>query len=182
MQVRNRDLVKSPYRNSLVCGLDLVKTLGWRSGLYVGFTATVSREIPQYVCYFYTYGRVKSFLEDKQLCSSNISPIFAGGCAGAMIWVPPLYSIDVIKTRLQSSPVGTYNGFIDCAAKSYKAEGLSFMTRGVSLALTRAFLVHGSIFFSYELCMSLFKGGEDKSIESGEANTEFKRRNSIILN
>ena len=186
MQVRNREKVLAPYSNSLLCAKDLIKTHGLREGLYVGFGATVMREVPQYVLYFFTYARVKTFIEhlsDKPADGSeavdggaarrwvesldlspatlkSFSPIIAGGAAGAMCWMPPLYSIDVIKTRLQSSPKGTYSGFLDCVAKSYKAEGPMVFVRGLSLAFTRAFLVHGSIFFCYENCLSLMRNNE----------------------
>ncbi len=56
----------------------------------------------------------------------------------------------MIKTKIQSAPVGTYSGMADCVLKSYKSEGLSVFYRGMGLAVARAFLVHGSIFFLYE--------------------------------
>ena len=56
----------------------------------------------------------------------------------------------MIKTKIQSAPAGTYSGIVDCAVKSYKFEGPSVFYRGMGLAVARAFLVHGSIFFLYE--------------------------------
>jgi solute carrier family 25 carnitine/acylcarnitine transporter 20/29 len=81
------------------------------------------------------------------LVPANLVPAVAGGVAGSMVWVPPFYSIDVIKTRLQSAPAGTYSGFVDCVKKSVDKEGAGVFVRGMGLAQARAFLVHGSIFF-----------------------------------
>ena len=48
----------------------------------------------------------------------------AGGIAGAASWLPPIFCIDVVKTKMQSAPRGTYKGIIDCARKSFQQEGL----------------------------------------------------------
>jgi len=46
--------------------------------------------------------------------------VLAGGSAGVVQWVVT-YPIDVVKSRIQAFPPGTYKGLIDCAAKSLKA-------------------------------------------------------------
>ena len=61
----------------------------------------------------------------------------AGGTAGCTCWISS-YPADVIKSRLQtdgfsSKPI--YNGTIDCIKKSYKAEGLSWMFKGLGPTL-----------------------------------------------
>lgn len=44
-------------------------------------------------------------------------------------------------------------------AQSYREEGLSVFTRGLGTTLSRAFIVNGVIFASYELCMKALSSG-----------------------
>jgi hypothetical protein len=44
----------------------------------------------------------------------------------------------VIKSRLQSAPNGTYNGFADCVRKTIKADGVGALWKGFSAAMARA--------------------------------------------
>jgi solute carrier family 25 (mitochondrial carnitine/acylcarnitine transporter), member 20/29 len=117
------------------------------------------REIPQYVLYFVVYERSKEALISQKILTPGPASAVAGGLAGTMVWVPPFYSVDVIKTRLQSAKEGTYKGAWDCVVKSYKAEGLGVFFRGMGLAQVRAFLVHGSVFFLYERFLEGMKEG-----------------------
>ena len=64
-------------------------------------------------------------------------------------WVAT-YPLDVIKSRMQAFPPGTYNGFLDCAMKSLRAEGPGVFVRGLEMALLRAFPLHASIFLTCE--------------------------------
>lgn len=48
--------------------------------------------------------------------------------------IPP----DVIKSRLQGAPEGTYKGFLDCAVKTVKADGASALFKGFTPAMLRA--------------------------------------------
>lgn len=47
--------------------------------------------------------------------------------------IPP----DVIKSRLQGSPDGTYKGFIDCAVKTVRADGPKALFKGFAPAMAR---------------------------------------------
>ena len=53
------------------------------------------------------------------------------------IAIPP----DVVKSRIQSSPAGTYKGFIDCTTKLLVNEGPQALFKGLGPALLRAFPV-----------------------------------------
>ena len=155
MQVKTLEGVNSPYSSSLSCARTLVKDLGLIKGLYKGFGSTVIREVPQYVFYFVGYDNLKRTLQTDTSTPSDIVPIIAGGVSGVLIWMPPFYSFDVIKTRLQverfsNGGVPEYKGFWDCVRKSYRREGVGVFWRGAGLAQARAFGVHGSIFFLYE--------------------------------
>ena len=153
MQIRNRDVTKAPHANSLVCAYKLLKTDGLRVGLYAGLLATITREVPQYLFYFIIYDNVREKLEP--YLGTLGAQACAGGTAGVLSWLPPVFSVDVVKTRLQSAPTGTYSGMWDCAKKSYKAEGASVFFRGLNIAVIRAFPLHGTIFVVYETVMRL---------------------------
>ena len=62
--------------------------------------------------------------------------IIAGGTAGVAMWsiaIPP----DVIKSRLQSAPTGTYSGFVDCIRKTIAADGVGALWKGFGPAMLR---------------------------------------------
>lgn len=48
---------------------------------------------------------------------------------------------DVIKSRIQAAPAGTYKGFMDCAGKIVSQEGPQALFKGLGPALLRAFPV-----------------------------------------
>jgi len=62
-------------------------------------------------------------------------------------WLPPLYCVDVMKSRMQSAEPGVYSSLWDCMVKSYRAEGLGVFFRGLPVAMLRAFPLHACIFF-----------------------------------
>lgn len=61
--------------------------------------------------------------------------------AGVAMWsiaIPP----DVIKSKIQASPAGTYKGFLDCGAKIIAQDGIAGVFKGIGPALLRAFPVY----------------------------------------
>lgn len=72
--------------------------------------------------------------------------LWAGGCAGCASWLA-CYPIDVVKTHMQADPHSKYNGFVDCAIKNYKTEGIKFFFRGLNSTLVRAFPMNAATFF-----------------------------------
>jgi solute carrier family 25 carnitine/acylcarnitine transporter 20/29 len=60
------------------------------------------------------------YLEDPLLAQ-----FLAGGTAGTVQWLPPIFWFDVIKSKMQTAPKGHYNGVLDCVKKTYKCEGPS---------------------------------------------------------
>lgn len=72
----------------------------------------------------------------------------AGGIAGTFSWLIS-FPIDVVKSRLQADGIGSvraYNGVIDCIQKSYKSEGIHFLSRGLASTLLRAFPMNAVCF------------------------------------
>lgn len=89
--------------------------------------------------YFVAYEYVKKRLTPagQDPGSLSLSAVtLAGGLAGVTMWtfaIPP----DVIKSRLQGSPDGTYKGFIDCAVKTVRADGPKALFKGFAPAMAR---------------------------------------------
>lgn len=148
MQVRNENKTLAPYKNSAACAVDLVRKYGIFRGLFTGLDTTIAREIPQFLFYFSVYDRARPIVD--RYVDPGLSPVVAGGLAGAVSWLPPTYCIDVIKSRMQSAPEGKYSSIVDCVKKTYNADGPLVFVRGLSFALARATLMHGCIFLGYE--------------------------------
>jgi solute carrier family 25 carnitine/acylcarnitine transporter 20/29 len=69
--------------------------------------------------------------------------------AGVAMWciaIPP----DVIKSRLQSAPAGTYTGASDVLKKILKNEGPAALFKGLGPAMLRAFPANASTFLGFE--------------------------------
>ena len=147
---------KSPYSWSGSCARDLVRTQGIR-GLFQGMGSVLLREVPQFAVYYPWY----EFARRKGLEHGYFSPIvvqaLAGGTAGVVQWLPPFYFFDVIKSRMQTAPIGRYSSITHCARKLFEEEGVMVFFRGLSPALLRAFPLHALIFVFYELTILRLK-------------------------
>lgn len=72
--------------------------------------------------------------------------------AGVAMWtiaIPP----DVLKSRLQSAPAGTYSGLGDCLKKTLKADGPAALFKGLGPAMLRAFPANAATFLGVEYSM-----------------------------
>ena len=96
--------------------------------LYRGLHLTVMREVIALPGYFLPYEYM------------NYHPLIKGGVAGMISWFIS-YPIDVIKTRVQSTPDMT----------TIKAIRMGNMFNGLSFCLARAALVNGFAFWCYEV-------------------------------
>lgn len=103
--------------------------------------------------YFLTYASVKEKLSKPQEGNAKSEApdmkavIIAGGCAGIGMWtvaIPP----DVVKSRLQSAPAGTYKGFADCARSIVRTNGVTGLFKGFAPAMARAFPANAAAFVS----------------------------------
>ncbi|CAM9366106.1 unnamed protein product [Ascophyllum nodosum] len=163
MQVRLGEKHKPPYSWSGACLMDLVRKEGVVMGLFRGHNSTLLRETVQFGIYYPTYATAKKFFipEDPARRSKIPEPILqtiAGGLAGCASWMPPVYTLDVIKTRMQTAAPGTYSGIWDCTAKTWRAEGMGMFSRGLGPSLLRAFPLHGLIFLGYETTLLVLDG------------------------
>jgi len=124
-------------------------------GLYRGWVATCSRQGPGLGIYFATYESIKERLR-KRLERHNSghaqlkASILAGGIAGSLSWAS-IYPIDVIKTRIQTSPLECSTPRMRTMWKILIREGgVKALFRGIGITVFRAFAVNGIIFPVYE--------------------------------
>jgi hypothetical protein len=51
----------------------------------------------------------------------------------------------VLKSRLQSAPTGTYSGIVDCARKTIAVDGVRALWKGFGPAMARVRVPHGDL-------------------------------------
>ncbi len=115
--------------------------------IYKGYLPTLSREVPGFGIYFWTYNK----MDKKITVPDNLKPLktmIIGGLSGAFSWLF-IYPQDVVKTRLQSEDLG-YKTVRECVRDTYKKYGIGFFYKGVHLALVRAFGLHAGVWLGYD--------------------------------
>ncbi|KAI9318704.1 mitochondrial carrier domain-containing protein [Dichotomocladium elegans] len=142
---------EAKYKGPLDVVRQLYKEGGLRS-IFRGTGATLLRDAPGSAAYFVAYELTKKALTPAGSKPEDLSfgaVLFAGGMAGVAMWtiaIPP----DVLKSRLQSAPAGTYSGLLDCLRKTIKADGPSALFRGLGPAMLRAFPANAATFLGVE--------------------------------
>lgn len=139
----------------LKCLLEINRKEGYR-GVFRGLGITVMREIPGFSSYFVTYEMLTR--NDTGVPISTPRMLVAGGLAGTVSWVLT-YPIDVVKSRLQADGMigaAKYTGAMDCLRKSIQTEGYSFLARGLTSTILRAFPMNAACFtvvtWTFRLC------------------------------
>ncbi|KAJ8083809.1 carnitine transporter [Marasmius tenuissimus] len=156
LQVQGQGGSEQKYKGVLDVMKHLYKEGGVRS-IFRGAGATVLRDGPGSAAYFAAYEVTKKALTPAGSSPSelNLSAIiFAGGTAGVAMWalaIPP----DVIKSRIQSAPTGTYSGFMDCARKTIAQDGMAALFKGFGPAMARAFPANAATFLGVEASRKL---------------------------
>lgn len=143
------------YAGPIDCCKQLYKQGGLRN-LYVGTVATACRDIPASGVYFMVYETLsrKMAANDGQTKISPLKTILAGGTAGILNWIvaiPP----DVLKSRQQTAPPGTYSGFLDVLSKTLASDGIKGLYKGATPVLLRAFPANAACFLGFECMMKL---------------------------
>lgn len=152
------DSKKAPkYKGPLDCAAKLFKEGGIRS-VYKGTGATLLRDMPASGMYFMSYEWMQNMLTPKDGNRNDLSPLrtlVAGGTAGIFNWlvaIPP----DVLKSRYQTAPEGTYpNGIRDVFRHLMKEEGILAMYKGVTPVMLRAFPANAACFLGYEVTVKI---------------------------
>ena len=129
--------------------------------VFRGTGATLVRDIPGSMAWFGTYELVKKWLMKVQNIdpeSGALSPfaiVFAGGFAGMACWGVSIPA-DVLKSRYQTAPEGTYNGIVDVYKHLMKTEGPGALFKGMRPAMIRAFPANAACFFGMEVSKKAF--------------------------
>lgn len=156
LQIQGDSKEPPKYKGPVDAARQILKEGGIRS-LYRGTTATLLRDVPGSVAYFGGYEVVKKALTpagSKPEDLSVMAVLVAGGMAGVFNWtvaIPP----DVLKSRLQTAPEGTYKGVGDVFIKLVKNEGPQALFRGLGPAMIRAFPANAACFFGAEVTRNL---------------------------
>ncbi|CAK5264896.1 unnamed protein product [Mycena citricolor] len=130
---------------------------GGLKSIFRGSGATLARDGPGSAAYFAAYEVTKGLLTPAGASSSELNLgaiIIAGGTAGVAMWalaIPP----DVLKSRLQSAPTGTYSGMMDCARKTIAQDGVKALWKGFGPAMGRAFPANAATFLGVEASRNL---------------------------
>lgn len=127
----------------------------WRDkgirGVYQGWWITVLRDVPACGFYFWTYEEVcRNFIkEDYSPQKVYAIKVIAGGLAGCSDWLPT-YSLDVIKTKIQTDKSLVTPGILETISKYYRKEGIRFFFKGVGPTLALAFPLNAIVFIVYD--------------------------------
>lgn len=128
---------------------------GGVASLYRGTIATLARDIPASAAYYTSYELIQRNLApagDRSKLSVG-NTLFAGGTAGVINWLVAIPA-DVVKSRLQCAPNGTYSGTVDCLRQLLKEDGAKGLYRGAVPVLLRAFPANAFCFLGFECAMS----------------------------
>jgi len=156
------------YAGPIDCAKQLYKEGGIRS-IYKGTFATLLRDVPASGMYFMSYEWMQQMLTPEGKSRKDLSvwrTLFAGGMAGVFNWlvaIPP----DVLKSRLQTAPEGTYpNGIRSVFREMLREEGVFALYKGVTPVMLRAFPANAACFLGYELCMKFLNWAEQRVFSS----------------
>lgn len=143
------------YAGPIDCCKQLYKQGGIRN-IYVGTVATACRDIPASGVYFmvYEYLRARFAGDGNPDQLSPFKTIMAGGTAGILNWLVAIPS-DVLKSRQQTAPPGTYSGFLDVFRKTLASDGIHGLYKGAAPVLLRAFPANAACFLGFECMMKL---------------------------
>ncbi|KAF9015533.1 carnitine/acyl carnitine carrier [Cyathus striatus] len=151
LQVQGQGGAEQKYKGVADVLKHLYKEGGIKS-IFRGTGATLARDGPGSAAYFAAYEVTKKALTPAGASPAdlNLSAIIvAGGTAGVAMWalaIPP----DVLKSRIQSAPTGTYSGLMDCARKTIARDGVAALWKGFGPAMARAFPANAATFLGVE--------------------------------
>ncbi|XP_026756082.1 congested-like trachea protein [Galleria mellonella] len=154
LQIQQGGNVPQKYNGMVDCARQLYSEGGIRS-IYKGSVATILRDVPASGMYFMTYEWLVKVLtpEDATTKLKFLSTIVAGGFAGIANWLVGMPA-DVLKSRLQTAPEGTYpNGLRDVFKQLMEREGPTALYKGVTPVMLRAFPANAACFAGFEVAV-----------------------------
>lgn len=123
---------------------------GGLKSVFRGTGATLARDGPGSAAYFGAYEAIKRSLTPKDADAKDLNlmtVLTAGGLAGMAMWSVAL-PMDVVKSRYQGAPQGTYSGFLQCFRHTLATDGAKGLFKGAGPALLRAFPANAATFVS----------------------------------
>jgi len=159
LQVQGQAGSQTKYKGVADVLKHLYKEGGIKS-IFRGTGATLARDGPGSAAYFAAYEVTKKALTPAGSSPSELNLgaiVLAGGTAGVAMWslaIPP----DVLKSRIQSAPSGTYSGLLDCARKTIAADGVRALWKGFGPAMARAFPANAATFLGVEASRKVLDG------------------------
>ncbi|KAH8022091.1 hypothetical protein HPB51_021814 [Rhipicephalus microplus] len=142
---------KARFAGPVDCAKQLYREGGIRS-IYKGTAATLLRDVPASGMYFASYEWLQRVLTPKggRYAFSNLTFVSVKCIFNWMVAIPP----DVLKSRLQTAPEGTYpNGIRDVFRELMKNEGVRALYKGAAPVMLRAFPANAACFMGYEVAM-----------------------------
>eukprot|EP01116_Phalansterium_solitarium_P016643 TRINITY_DN3906_c0_g2_i1.p1 TRINITY_DN3906_c0_g2~~TRINITY_DN3906_c0_g2_i1.p1 ORF type:complete len:307 (+),score=93.36 TRINITY_DN3906_c0_g2_i1:96-1016(+) len=139
------------YNGLWDCGRGVYREEGIR-GLYRGTAATALRDVPGSGAYFVAYEFFKRAMSKEGEPLNPAKTLFAGGMAGVFNWLVALPA-DVVKSRLQTSPEGTYRGLAHCFSDLVQKEGYGALYKGIRPVMLRAFPANAACFLGVEVSL-----------------------------
>jgi hypothetical protein len=134
----------------------LLRTEGVR-GLFKGLPSLWARDIPFNFAFLGSYeafcGVFTWATGDDRRALGAAPTLAAGGLAGMVGW-SLVFPMDVVKSRMQTSPVGT--SALTVARTLLREEGPRALYRGCSAAVARAFPANAALLLGFELSHRLF--------------------------
>ena len=120
--------------------------------IYTGFSATLLRDIPFNLFYFYSYEYSKKHFFKKY--NETTSYLLSGGLAGLFAW-SIVYPTDVVKTLIQSNE--HKSNIMQTACNIYQKNKFKGFYKGYVPTLFRSIPVNAVAFCTYEYAMKILK-------------------------
>ena len=119
----------------------------------------VLREVPGFAAQFGVYEYLKGLMITEQRPHLSLLESFAVCAPAAVICWIFSYPQDIIKTKLQTQPRGTFKkwiipdgGFVECGRSIYRSQGIRGFFVGISPCLIRASYSDAVGIVVYEKC------------------------------
>jgi solute carrier family 25 S-adenosylmethionine transporter 26 len=114
---------------NIISGLKTVLSTDGPAGLYKGYLATISRDVPWNALSFMFFGQAKQFFKETTGRAPDTQENLVLGALSGMTAAVIMTPVDVVKTRLMTG--GASGGIIDTFNSILKDEGAGVLMKGV---------------------------------------------------
>jgi hypothetical protein len=144
----------SPRFTSLATTIPTIVREEGFGGLYRGAAPTLLKVTLQIAARFSLFNELRAWLVQRGGHDAHSACLIAGGAAGG-ITVCLNHPLDVVKSRIQAAPRGTYEGMLHCFRATLKEAGYRGLFLGFSSRLLRVIAETSLTFYFHERYMSL---------------------------